>query len=338
MKSNIFSYEIPRELVAQEPAEPRDSSRLMVVDRRECRGELEDRFEHDRFFNLPNWLREGDVLVFNDSKVIKSRIRYTRGLEDELVLLLLRNLEGGLWEVLIEQGQVKRGEVLSNIGTIRSNGEVVGSKGQVITTIELLPSFNMEDFGETPLPPYIHGYKGDPNRYQTIYSKIQGSSAAPTAGLHFTKELLTRLEDRGVELAFVTLHVSVDTYMPVMEENLEDHKIHKELVKITKEAAETINNRTGRLITVGTTSTRVLENTYRRYGYIKACEDWADIYILPGFKFHVDGIITNFHYPSSTNIAMIAAFVGTDLLKDAYEEAISKKYRLFSFGDACLFL
>lgn len=338
MRTSDFDYEIPRELVAQEPITPRDSSRLMVI------GKDTGQLLHTSFRELPHFLEKGDVLVFNDSKVIPARLRYTRGLDDEIVILLLNKKEKNLWEIMMEVGEVEVGEELrftgELYGKITGLGNFIGKRKERLGLIEFSDEDKLlETKGEAPLPPYIHSYKGDPNRYQTVYAKVMGSAAAPTAGFHFTEQLLDRLRQRGIGLAFVTLHVSIDTFMPVYEDNPEEHKIHKEFISVSKENADFINNRKGRLICVGTTSTRVVEQVSSlNHGSMASFEDWANIYILPGYKFHIDGMITNFHYPRSTNIMMIAAFVGWDKLKKAYEEAIEMKYRLYSFGDSMLIL
>ena len=339
MKTKEFDYEIPRHLIAQEPIEPRDHSRLLVLDARS------GGIKHKHFYDLLDYLKKGDVLVLNDSRVIKSRLRYTRGLGDEVVILLLRQLSDKVWEFLLEFGTLDVNEhlVFSPYspyleGLIVELGVIVGKKGERVGVINFSSDNFLDNLGETPIPPYIHGYKGSPERYQTVYSLVKGSSAAPTAGLHFTPELLRSIEDTGVKLCFTTLHVSIDTFMPIIEDNIEDHIIHKEFVSISKEYCEILNNRKGRIICVGTTTVRVLEQIKGKFGEFKPWEGWADVYITPGHKFCMEGLITNFHYPRSTNIVMVSSFASWDLLMRAYGEAFNMRYRLYSFGDAMLIL
>lgn len=343
MEYNIsdFDYPIPRHLVAQVPVDPRDSSRLMELNR--VGGTIT---HHPSFRSLLNILEPGDVLVRNNSRVIPSRLNYTRGLGDEVTILLLRRLGGdGTWEFMSEQGTFDVGEkwVFPSglMASIIEKGEQVGKKGETLGLIKFLNERFLEKSGTIPVPPYIHGYKGDPERYQTVYAQLDkmGSSAAPTAGLHFTESLLEEIEEKGVIIREVTLHVSIDTFMPVIESNPREHRIYKEWVELPYDTAQVVNGRKGRLIAVGTTSVRVLEQSYKNFGELRPFSGWADIFILPGYRFHIDGLITNFHYPRSSNIMMVAAFVGSiEVLINSYKEAIKNNYRFYSFGDATIIL
>lgn len=355
LKTSEFDYDLPPELIAQTPVEPRDSSRLMAVDR--STGEL----IHRRFRDLPQFLRPGDLLIYNESRVIPARIFARKPTGGRVEILLLRPRSEEVWEVLVRGRRVGAGlrlEVLDGPG-----GEPVGARAEVLEAGERgwrLLAFDRpalvlaEAVGQTPLPPYIHQPLRDPERYQTVYARTPGSAAAPTAGLHFTPDLLMRLRDMGVRSAFVTLHVGLDTFQPVSEDRVEDHRMHSEVCRLTPEVAAQINQAKlegHRVIAVGTTAVRVLEAAASRasgggadaevcpWRAVAAFEGETDLFIYPGFRFRaVDGMITNFHLPRSTLLMLVAAFCGKDLLDRAYAEAIRLRYRFYSFGDAMLIL
>ncbi len=343
MKTSDFDYELPQERIAQTPAEPRDSSRLLVYHR--DTGEREHRIFHD----LPQYLRKGDLLVINQTKVIPARIF---GKKDEtggsVEVLLLRRVEENLWETLVGGKRLFTGKKI--IFSDNLYAEIVdqyeGSRRLLRFTGDL-DEFVVST-GQMPLPPYIHTRLEDPNRYQTVYAKDTGSAAAPTAGLHFTERLMNELREMGVQFAGVTLHVGLDTFAPVTEDDPEEHHIHTEWCEVTEETARLINDTVrngGRVISVGTTSARTLETAAQaaiREGssdrVIPFCGQ-TNIFILPGYEFRgIDGIITNFHLPKSTLIMMISAFAGRENVLSLYKEAIELKYRFFSFGDAMLIL
>ncbi|MBE3579676.1 MAG: tRNA preQ1(34) S-adenosylmethionine ribosyltransferase-isomerase QueA [Caldanaerobacter subterraneus] len=341
MKRSEFYFDLPEELIAQEPLEDRASSRLMVLDRRT--GEI----KHDIFKNITKYLKEGDCLVLNDTKVIPARLIGQR--EDsggKVELLLLRRTSMNEWEVLVKPG--KRAKVGKRV--VFGNGELVA---EIIDTTEAggrMVRFYydgvfeevLDRLGEMPIPPYIKKKLKDKNRYQTVYAKYEGSAAAPTAGLHFTEELLDEIRNMGVKTVFITLHVGLGTFRPVKEEIIENHKMHEEFYIVTEEAAKAINEARkngGRIIAVGTTSTRTLETVADESGYIHPKSGWTDIFIYPGYKFKaIDGMITNFHLPESTLIMMVSAFAGKENIMRAYKVAIENRYRFFSFGDAMLII
>ena len=342
MKTADFDYDLPEDLVAQRPAEPRDSSRLMVVDR------ASGRIEHSVFRRLGEYLRAGDLLVANDTRVIRGRLRARRkGTGGRVEFLLLRRLSAGMWLGVGRPGRRMRvGEVYELKGA-DVEVEMQGRAEDGTLTLGLSSEVGMEEWGETPLPPYIREPLGDPERYQTVYAKEPGSAAAPTAGLHFTSGLMDGLASQGVERAYLTLHVGLDTFRPVTEENPRRHQIHKEFCRLDSAAAGKVNEcrrRGGRVVAVGTTSVRTLEQAgiwlrERRAGDVAAVSGWADLLILPGYSFRmVDVMITNFHLPRSTTLMMTAAFAGKELLMEAYREAIREGYRFYSFGDAMLIL
>jgi len=326
-------------MVAQVPIEPRDHSKLLVLNRGT------GKIYHVHFYDLPNFLDEGDCLVFNNTRVIPARLRGNLDGEpmNEIVIVLLRRW-AETWEALVEVGEVHRKDIVDFSGfegTVEDVGEKVGKRKERIIWIRLSDEDKLETVGEPPVPPYIHGYKGDPEKYQTVYSKIRGSAAAPTAGLHFTDNLMQQLMDKGIFLAFVTLHVGLDTFMPILEETPEEHKMYTEFCSISHETAEAINDsrRNGnRVIGIGTTSVRTMESAHDG-SQLHPYNDWTSLYILPGYKFKsIDGMITNFHYPKSTNLCMVCAFAGLENIKKAYAEAVDMNYRFYSFGDATLML
>lgn len=331
-----FDYNLPEELIAQTPFQQRDHSRLMVLNRKD------KSISHKHFYDLKQYLKKGDTLVFNDTKVIPARlIGHRAKTGGKVEVFLLRRTEGNRWETLVKPGKKAQiGNIIEFSDELSC--EVVDHTdfGGRIVEFKFDGIFEeiLDRLGETPLPPYIHEKLADKNRYQTVYARENGSAAAPTAGLHFTKELLEEIKAMGVNLAFVTLHVGLGTFRPVNVDNIEDHVMHKEFYHIEKEAADIINNTKkngGRVIAVGTTSIRTLESAAKEDGTIEPIADETGIFIYPGYKFKiVDAIVTNFHLPKSTLIMLISAFAGREYVLSAYEEAVREKYRFFSFGDA----
>ncbi|OKY53542.1 tRNA preQ1(34) S-adenosylmethionine ribosyltransferase-isomerase QueA [Megasphaera cerevisiae] len=335
MKLTDFSYDLPKELIAQHPAEPRDHARLMMYDRKS------GAVEHRHFYDLAEELHEGDVLVFNDSRVIPARL-YGKRLPTggKVEVLLLTPVAEDSWEVLVKPGKkALPGTTLAFDGGMTA--EVIDKTefGGRILKFHYDGIFDdiIDAIGEMPLPPYIHEKMENPEEYQTVYARERGSAAAPTAGLHFTDELLEKIRAKGVEEVFITLHVGLGTFRPVEEENIEDHAMHSEFYSITKSAADTINQaRTEgrRVIAVGTTSIRTLESAGTT-GKLQAGSGWTNIFIYPGFTFHiVDALVTNFHLPESTLLMLISALSDRDKILHAYTLAVAEKYRFFSFGDA----
>lgn len=337
MKTSDFYYDLPKELIAQTPVEPRDSSRLMLVDR--STGEI----SHRHFYEIIDNLNPGDLLVANDSRVLPARIY---GVKDEtgarVEFLLLRQLTGNRWETLCKPGKKARegASFTFGDGLLKATVAEVKDDGNRIVDFECDENFfaTLDKIGQMPLPPYITEELKDKERYQTVYSHELGSAAAPTAGLHFTTELMQRIKDKGVSIAYVTLHVGLGTFRPVKVDDVTNHKMHSEHYEIPEETARLINETKkngGRVIAVGTTSCRTLESVASFYGEIKPCEGFTDIFIYPGYKFKVlDGLITNFHLPESTLIMLVSAFAGYDNVMNAYKTAVEEKYRFFSFGDA----
>lgn len=347
MKTSDFDYDLPQELIAQTPAEPRDSSRLMLVSRAD--GSL----EHRTFRDLPNYLRAGDVMVFNDSRVMPARLYGTRSTGGKVELLLLSRLSPGMWRALVRPGRRMQPGVEFQIpdanGEPVITGQIHEANADGTRIVSLSDEDRLDAVGVVPLPPYIHAPLADSERYQTVYSNAKGSVAAPTAGLHFTPELLDEVRALGVETAFVTLHVGWDSFRPIKTDDVSSHKMHSEYFSIDEETAQTISRakREGRrVISVGTTAVRLLEHAARLHAESKplsaANEDvlvadsgWADIFITPGFQFRVvDALVTNFHLPKSTLLMLTSALAGKDLLFKAYEEAVTQRYRFYSFGDA----
>ena len=332
MKTSDFDYELPPELIAQTPIEPRDHSRLLVVDR------ADGSIAHRHFYDLPDLLRKGDVLVFNDSRVLPARLfGHRAGFSGKVEILLLRRVEPLLWEVLVKPS--RRIDAGARIELDGLWGEVVERKEGAVRIVRFSDEEALERAGKVPLPPYIHSHLDNPERYQTVYAKVKGSAAAPTAGLHFTLDLLHRLEEQGVEFAFVTLHVGMDTFVPVRVDDPQRHHIHREYCQLSPDVARQLSSAKAegrRIIAVGTTSTRVLEQASSD-GEIRPFDGWADVFILPGRRFNaVDAMITNFHLPQTTLIMLVSALAGADLISKAYREAISERYRFYSFGDAML--
>jgi len=343
MITSDFNYCLPTELIAQEPIEPRDSSRLMIVNRGV------NKIEHKTFRDIPEFLQMGDCLIINDTRVLPARLK---GVKDKTggkaEVFLLTELKEGWWEALVKPGR----RLQPGTKVIFGNGILIGNieerlpDGGRIVRFEYEGNFKdvLSRVGEVPLPPYVHRNLKEPERYQTIYSKEEKSVAAPTAGLHFTPNLIKEIKGRGIRFATVTLDVGLDTFRPVKTENVEEHEIHKERFKLTKESANIINETIlegKRVVAVGTTSVRVLESSAiqsqkKRY-VVNASEGIADLFIYPGYEFKiVDTLVTNFHLPKSTLLMLVSAFAGQDLIMRAYKEAIDKRYRFFSFGDAML--
>ena len=334
VKTSDFDYELPQELIAQTPIEQRDCSRLLVVNR------TDGSITHRHFYDLPDMLREGDFLVFNDSRVLPARLFGHRvGYEGKVEVLLLRRIEPCLWEVLVKPSRrIDAGARIQLDGLLC---EVIERKEGAIRVVRFSDEDALEKAGKVPLPPYIRRPVDNPERYQTVYARVKGSAAAPTAGLHFTPDLLHRLEAKGVDFAFVTLHVGLDTFVPVRVDDPERHHIHREYCQLSPEVAQRLSEAKSqgrRIVAVGTTSVRVLEQASLD-GAIRPFDGWADLFILPGYKFNaVDVMLTNFHLPRTTLIMMVSAFAGRDLVSKAYDEAIKERYRFYSFGDAMLIL
>ena len=336
MKVTDFDYDLPKELIAQTPIEKRDESRLMVLDR------SKETIEHRRFKDIVEYLKPGDVLVRNNTKVIPARLYGRKETGAHVEFLLLNNIEGDIWECIVRPGNKLHVGAKVSFGDGLLKAEVLetmeGGTRKVKFSYDGIFNEILDKIGLMPLPPYIHEALKDNDRYQTVYAKYEGSAAAPTAGLHFTEELLQKLQDMGVEIANVTLHVGIGTFRPVKEENVEEHKMHTEHFYIKKEDAEKINNakKEGRrVIAVGTTSCRVLETIADENGLVKETEADTGIFIYPGYKFKcLDGLITNFHLPQSTLLMLVSALAGKDYIMRAYKEAVKEKYRFFSFGDA----
>lgn len=336
-----FNYELPEELIAQDPLEKRSNSRLMVLDKKS--GDI----SHRHFYNIKEYLRAGDCLVINNTKVIPARLFGEREKTGGKVeILLLKRKSDDVWETLVKPGKKARiGEVLSfGNGLLKAEVIAIVEEGNRLLRFEYDGIFEeiLDRLGQMPLPPYITHELQDKNRYQTVYAKYDGSAAAPTAGLHFTEELLQEIRDMGVSIAEVTLHVGLGTFRPVKVENVLDHHMHSEFFQISAEAAELINEtkrKGGRVISVGTTSTRTLESAVEEDGTLREKSGWTEIFIYPGYRFRViDGLITNFHLPESTLVMLVSALAGREHVLQAYREAVKEKYRFFSFGDAMLIL
>ena len=339
LTTHDFYYDLPEELIAQTPIDPRDHSRLLVYDR------ATDTVQHKHFYDLPSFLKKGDLLVVNNTRVIPARIfGHIENHESVLEVLLLKRKDYTHWETIMKPARKARlGSVIHFCDELSAVVTEIGDYGA--RTIEFKFDGVFEDIldrvGNMPLPPYIKEKLADKERYQTVYSKIEGSAAAPTAGLHFTPELIQKLKDLGVEFATVLLHIGLGTFRPVKEENILDHEMHTEYYEIDEENAEKINKATRegrRVICVGTTSVRTLETVADENGYVRAQKGDTSIFIYPGYKFKcVKALITNFHLPESTLIMLVSALVGREKTLEIYNEAVKEKYRFFSFGDACFF-
>ena len=340
MKTHDFWYDLPEELIAQTPLKQRDASRLLVLDRQT--GEVSHRY----FYNILEYLRPGDCLVMNDSRVLPARLLGNRPTGGAVELLLLKDLGDKRWECLAKPGR-----------KLQAGQQVIFGEGKLTATVlQVQPDGNrvvefhyegiflevLEQLGKMPLPPYIKAELQDNERYQTVYSREVGSAAAPTAGLHFTKELLEKIRQKGIQTAFVTLHVGLGTFRPVKAEEITDHHMHSELCMISKETADLLNatrKNGGRIICVGTTSCRTLESLVNADGTFTESSKWTEIFIYPGYQFKaMDGLITNFHLPESTLVMLVSAFAGRENVLSAYEQAVKERYRFFSFGDAMCIL
>ena len=336
MKVSDFNYELPEELIAQTPIEKRDESRLMVLDKNT--GEI----EHKIFRDIIDYLQPGDCLVRNNTKVIPARLYGKKETGANVEFVLLKNLEGDIWETMVRPGNKLHSgaKVIFGDGLLRAEILETLQDGTRKVKFEYDGIFNeiLDKIGLMPLPPYIHESLKDNDRYQTVYAKYEGSAAAPTAGLHFTDELLKKIEEKGISIANVTLHVGIGTFRPVKEKNIEDHQMHTEHYYIKQEDADKINKAKlsgHRVIAVGTTSCRTIETIADEKGLVKACEGDTGIYIYPGYKFKcLDALITNFHLPESTLVMLVSALAGRENILNAYNEAVKEKYKFFSFGDA----
>ena len=337
MKTSDFYFELPQELIAQDPLEDRSASRLLALDRKS------GHVKHGQFVDLKGYLHSGDCLVINDTKVIPARL-YGKKTDTgaSVELLLLKRREHDVWETLVKPGRKAKPGCRLSLGDGLLTGEIVDVVDEgnrlIRFTYEGIFEEILDQLGEMPLPPYITHKLEDKNRYQTVYAKWEGSAAAPTAGLHFTSRMLEEIRRMGVEIAHVTLHVGLGTFRPVKVENVDEHHMHSEYYQIEEEQAQLINKTRkagGRIIAVGTTSCRTLESAADSQGVIRAGGGWTDIFIYPGYDFRViDGLITNFHLPESTLLMLVSAFAGREHVLAAYEEAVQEQYRFFSFGDA----
>ena len=357
MKTADFDYHLPQHLIAQTPIEPRDHARLLVLDR--AGGEI----EHRHVFDLPDYLRPGDLLVLNDTRVIPARLLGRKETGGQVEILLLKRQEDGSWQALVRGKHLTPGKriLVGDPSGPHSQAIIFVEEDGPIRAVAFDPPIDelLDQLGQTPLPPYIHTPLADPDRYQTIFARHDGSAAAPTASLHFTPNLLLRLRERGVGFAFVTLHISLDTFLPVSEDNPSQHVIHREWLRVGAEAARAINETRlagGRIIAAGTTSVRALETAAKIALGLQPCDPapddlacgwqtvaaWTgetDLFLLPGHRFRaVDALLTNFHLPRSTLLMLVSAFAGQELIARAYAEAIARHYRFFSFGDAMLIL
>ncbi len=340
MKTSDFYYDLPKELIAQTPVEPRDSSRLLVLGRES--GEI----EHRHFYDIIDYLDEGDLIVANDSRVLPARIYGVKDTGARVEFLLLKQVSGNRWETLCKPGRKAKEGAKFTFGDGLLTATVVEVKddGNRIVDFDCDENFfsTLDKIGQMPLPPYITEELKDRERYQTVYSHELGSAAAPTAGLHFTDELMDRLRAKGVKIAYVTLHVGLGTFRPVKVDDVTKHKMHSEHYEIPKETADLIKQtkQNGkRVIAIGTTSCRTLESVAAEHGEIIPCEGFTDIFIYPGFEFKVlDGLVTNFHLPESTLIMLVSAFAGYDNIMNAYKTAVDERYRFFSFGDAMIII
>lgn len=337
MKKTDFYFDLPKELIAQTPLDQRDQSKMMHINKNT------GAVEHRHFYELPDMLHEGDCLVLNDSRVLPARLIGTRPTGGNVEVLLLRDLGDSKWECLTKPGKKTRTgtEIAFGNGQLKCEVIEVLDNGNRIVKFQYDGIFLeiLESLGKMPLPPYIKEELEDSERYQTVYSRELGSAAAPTAGLHFTNDILDKIRKKGVNIAYVTLHVGLGTFRPVKEENIEQHDMHSEFCMIPQESADMINetkNRGGRIISVGTTSCRTLESFADENGFVKAVSDWTNIFIYPGYRFKcVDALITNFHLPESTLIMLVAAMTGRENILNAYKIAVEERYRFFSFGDCC---
>lgn len=339
MKVEDFDYYLPENLIAQTPLEKRDTSRLLVLDKKT--GEI----EHKHFYDIIEYLNEGDTLVLNDTKVLPARLIGEKEETKAVIeILLLKNISGDDWECLVKPARrIKVGTIVT-FGNGLLKAKCIKEEAEGIRHFTLIYSGILmeilEQLGTMPLPPYIHEKLADQSRYQTIYAKEIGSAAAPTAGLHFTKDLLEKIKEKGVNIAYITLHVGLGTFRPVSVDKVEEHKMHTEYYQMSKETAELLTKTKEnhkRIISVGTTSTRTLETIMTKYNEFKECSGWTNIFIYPGYEFKaIDALITNFHLPKSTLVMLVSALAGRENILNAYKTAVNEEYRFFSFGDAML--
>ncbi len=340
MNKSDFYYDLPQELIAQTPMEPRDHSRLLVYHKNE------NLIEHKHFYDIIDYLNPGDCLVVNETKVLPARLIGQR--EDTggaMEFLLLKRNSVDTWETLVKPGKRAKQGVIFSFGDGKLKAEVIGNcedGGRVVRFIyDGVFEEILDELGQMPLPPYITQRLENKERYQTVYAKEEGSAAAPTAGLHFTPELMGRIRDKGIDIVPVLLHVGLGTFRPVKEENVEDHHMHSEYYMVTEEAAQRINAaraRGGRIVCTGTTSVRTLESVATEDGLVHAGSGWTQIFIMPGYKYKaVDALITNFHLPESTLLMLVSALIGRENALSVYKTAVEERYRFFSFGDACFF-
>ncbi len=337
MKTSDFDFELPERLIAQIPLEKRDSSKLLVLDKET--GEI----NHEHFTDILNYLNKDDILVLNDTKVMPARLYGTKEDTEALIeILMLKDIGDNNWECLTRPAKrIKIGTIVS-FGNGLLKAECVEIKEEGIRVFKLI--YNgilyeiLDQLGEMPLPPYIHEKLEDKDRYQTVYAKNIGSAAAPTAGLHFTEDLLNKIKNKGIKIVYVTLHVGLGTFRPVSVDDVNNHKMHSEYYLMDKETADILNNAKKnnlRIISVGTTSTRTLETIMNLYGEFKECSGWTDIFIYPGYSFKaINALITNFHLPKSTLVMLVSALAGKENILNAYKEAVNEEYRFFSFGDS----
>ena len=339
IKTSDFDYDLPEELIAQTPLSQRNNSRMMVVHMKR------DVNEHRHFYDILEYFHEGDVIVRNNTRVIPARlygIKEVTGAHVEV--LLLRQMEDDIWECLVGNAKtVKIGTVVSfHDGRLKAECVEIGEKGLRKFRMIYEGIFNeiLDQLGEVPLPPYIHEKLNDPERYQTVYSKVEGSAAAPTAGLHFTPEIFAKLQEKGVTIVDVTLHVGLGTFRPMDTENVMEHDMHAEVCHMSREASDTLNQAKAegrRIFAIGTTSVRTLESVWNKYGRFEECTMETKLFIYPGYTYHtINGMLTNFHLPKSTLLMMITALAGYERIMAAYREAVQEKYRFFSFGDCML--
>ncbi len=337
MKTSDFYFDLPKELIAQDPLADRSASRLLVLDKKT------GRMEHHIFREIADFLNPGDCLVINDTKVIPARLYGNKaGTDAKIEVLLLKRREGDVWETLVKPGKKAKPGTVISFGEGLLTGEVleIVQEGNRLIRFSYEGIFEeiLDRLGQMPLPPYITHPLEDKNRYQTVYAKHDGSAAAPTAGLHFTQELLKKIRGKGVNIAHITLHVGLGTFRPVKTEEIAEHHMHTEFYRIEEEQAKQINRAKaagGRIICVGTTSCRTLESAADETGTLHAGSGWTDIFIYPGYQFKIlDGLITNFHLPESTLLMLVSALAGREHILDAYAEAVKERYRFFSFGDA----
>lgn len=339
MKVEEFDYYLPEKLIAQTPLEKRDASRLMVLDKKT------GKIEHKHFYDIINYLEEGDTLVLNDTKVLPARLIGEKEETKAVIeILLLKNIAGDDWKCLVKPARrIKVGTVVT-FGMGKLKAKCIKEEPEGIRHFTLIYSGILmeilEQLGTMPLPPYIHEKLKDQSRYQTVYAKEIGSAAAPTAGLHFTKKLLGQLKEKGINIAYITLHVGLGTFRPVSVDKVEEHEMHSEYYQMSKETAELLNKtkeNNKRIVAVGTTSTRTLETIMTKYNEFRECSGWTNIFIYPGYKFKaIDALITNFHLPKSTLVMLVSALAGRENILSAYKIAVQEEYRFFSFGDAML--